>query len=602
MSSQRIPTRAETDPRFTWNAESVFVNIEAWEAEFATIAQLVTHLGRFQGHLADGPTVLAEALTACDDLTRRLGRLEAYANMAHAVDRTDQAAGQRFGRFQGLHGQALAAMAFVGPELLAIGRPSLEDWMRTEPGLAIYGHKIDDLFRQQAHMRSYEVEQVLGLASDPLHGSYNIFSALTDADFQFEPALDSQGQQQPVAQSTLNGILHGADREARRTAWENYADEYLAFKNTLATNYITSVKQNVFQMRARRYRSTLEMALFKDAIPVEVFSNLIDTFQQFLPIWHRYWAVRRKALGVDRLHPYDVWAPLTAQPPRIDYAQAVDWICQSMAPLGDEYVRILRKGCLEDRWIDVYPNQGKGSGAFSSGRPGTLPFILMSYSEDAISLGTLAHELGHSMHSYLAWQAQPTVYGEYSLFIAEVASNFHQAMLRAHLLSLDLDHSLQIAIIEEAMSNFHRYFLVMPTLARFELEVHKRIEQGEGITADRMIDLLADLSAEGFGDAVALDRKRVGIQWATFPHLFEDYYVFQYATGISGAHALAHRVLSGTPGAADAYLAMLKAGGSIYPLDALKIAGVDLTTPEPVRETFAVLAGLIDRLELLVEG
>ena len=331
------------------------------------------------------------------------------------------------------------------------------------------------------------------------------------------------------------------------------------------------------------------MALFKDAIPVEVFSNLIDTFQQYLPIWHRYWAVRRKALGVDRLHPYDVWAPLTAQPPRIDYAEAVDWICQGMAPLGEEYVRILRKGCLEDRWIDVYPNQGKGSGAFSSGRAGTFPFILMSYSEDAISPATLAHELGHSMHSYLAWQEQPTVYSEYSLFIAEVASNFHQAMVRGPPEPRS-DYNLQIAIIEEAMSNFHRYFLVMPTLARFELEVHGRIEQGEGITADHMIDLLADLSAEGFGDAMALDCKRVGIQWATFPHLIQDYYVFQYATGISGVHALAHRVLSGTPGAADAYLAMLRAGGSTYPLDALKMAGVDLTTPEPVQETFAVLS------------
>jgi oligoendopeptidase F len=355
-------------------------------------------------------------------------------------------------------------------------------------------------------------------------------------------------------------------------------------------------------MRARRYRSTLEMALFDDAIPVEVYSRLIETFRTYLPIWHRYWKVRRKALGVETLHPYDIWAPLTAQPPRVSYAQAVDWICQALAPLGEDYVRILRRGCLEDRWVDVYPNQGKSNGAFSSGRPGTFPFILMSFGEDAISLGTLAHELGHSMHSYLAWQTQPTVYGDYSLFVAEVASNFHQAILRAHLLSLDLDRTLQIAIVEEAMSNFHRYFLVMPTLARFELEVHQRVEQGEGLTADRMIDLLADLSIEGYGDGMAVDRARVGIQWATFPHLFEDYYVFQYATGISGAHTLAHRVLSGVPGAADAYLAMLKAGGSMYPLDALKMAGVDLTTPEPVQETFAVLGELIDRLECLVEA
>ena len=265
---------------------------------------------------------------------------------------------------------------------------------------------------------------------------------------------------------------------------------------------------------------------------------------------------------------------------------------------------ILRRGCQEQRWIDVYPNQGKGSGAFSSGAPGTHPFIMMSYTDDSHSLGTLAHELGHSMHSYLTWHSQPLVYCDYSLFAAEVASNFHQAMTRAYLLdpARNLPRELQIGIIEEAMSNFHRYFLVMPTLARFELEVHQRIERGEGITADGMIELLADLCAEGFGDEMAFDREQVGIGWATFSHLYADYYVFQYATGISGAHALSNRILSGVPGAAEDYLGFLRAGSSLYPLDALRQAGVDLASPQPVEETFAVLSRLIDRLEALVTG
>jgi oligoendopeptidase F len=284
----------------------------------------------------------------------------------------------------------------------------------------------------------------------------------------------------------------------------------------------------------------------------------------------------------------------------ITYDQAVGWIVDALQPLGQEYVDVLKRGCLQDRWIDVYPNQGKRSGAFSSGRYGTFPFILMSFAGNIQDLGTLAHELGHSLHSYLTWESQPFIYSDYSLFAAEVASNFHQAMVRAHLFTQDLAPELEIALIEEAMSNFHRYFLVMPTLARFELELHQRAERGEGMSADAMIDLMADLVAEGYGPEMAVDRRRDGISWATFGHLYADYYVFQYATGISAANALAYRITSGVPGAAEAYLGFLKAGNSLYPIDALRRAGVDMTSPEPVEQAFQVLANLVDRLERLV--
>ncbi len=282
------------------------------------------------------------------------------------------------------------------------------------------------------------------------------------------------------------------------------------------------------------------------------------------------------------------------------YEQAVEWIAASLAPLGDEYVATLRRGCYDDRWVDVYPNQGKAAGAFSSGCQGMHPFIVMSYTDDALSMGTLTHELGHSMHSWQAWATQPRVYADYSLFAAEVASNFHQAMLRAYLLDQDISRDLKIAVIEEAMSNFHRYFLIMPTLAAFELEMHQRVERGEGLAADAMNDTLADLFAESYGDAAVVDRARDGIRWATFSHLYADYYVFQYATGISGANALARRVLSGGASAADDYLGFLRAGGSKYPLDALKSAGVDLSTPAPVETAFGVLSDLIERLDELV--
>jgi oligoendopeptidase F len=377
-------------------------------------------------------------------------------------------------------------------------------------------------------------------------------------------------------------------------------DTHLAYKNSLASNLSTSIKQNAFLARTRRHENTLEASLFESNIPVKVFHNLIETFKANLPVWHRYFAIRRKALGVEQLEPYDIWAPLPSQQPNIPYKQAVDWICDGLAPMGEDYVEVIRRGCFEERWVDIYPNQGKGSGAFSYGSYGTHPFIVMSYSDTMISLSTLAHELGHSMHSYLSWVEQPYIYGDYSLFVAEVASNFHQAMVRAHLLEAENDPAIQISLIEEAMSNFYRYFLVMPTLARFELETHQRVERGEGLSADRMIALMADLYQESFGDQVHIDRQQVGITWATFGHLYADYYVYQYATGISGANALSRRILSGVPGAVGDYLGFLKAGGSLYPLDALKKAGVDLTSPEPVEQTFEVMAGLVDRLEELL--
>lgn len=600
MTSTMIPPRNEIPPEYTWNTPSLFDSVQEWEVAFERVSSALAGLRRFQGHLGDGPATLLEALEARDDLVRQVGKVVIYARLSHAVDTGDQPAFGMYGRAQSLYGQALAAVAFVEPELLAMGEETLRRWLEEETHLRVYDHYISDQLRKQAHVRLAEVEELLGSVEDPFGGAFATASVLTNADFQFRPAIASDGTELPVTQGTIGKILNGADREARRTAWESYADTHLAFRNTLASSLTTAIKQDVFRMRARRHGSSLKAALFVPNIPVEVFHNLIDTFRRHLPTWHRYWAIRRKALGVETLHPYDIWAPLTKDSLRVTYEQAVDWICDGLAPLGDEYVSVMRRGCLEDRWVDVYPNQGKRSGAFSSGSPGTHPFIVMSYTDDLLSLSTLAHELGHSMHSYLSWKHQPIVYSRYSLFAAEVASNFHQAMVRAHLTETQSDPTFLISLIEEAMSNFHRYFFIMPTLARFEHEIHQRVERGKSLTPDDLIELMADLFSEAYGDQVHVDRERVGITWAIFPHLYMNYYVYQYATGISGAHALAGRILSEGPDAAEDYLGFLKAGGSQYPLDALKEAGVDLTTPQPVEETFRVLAGMVDRLEELV--
>ena len=601
MATQTVPRRNEIPREYRWDVESVFPSDAAWEEELRRIGASIPEVTAYQSRLAEGSAMLADGMEAAQRLIQHVLKAYVYASMFYAADTADQQAAAMNSTATGLFSQVQAAIAFLDPTLISIGFETLRRWMDEEPRLRIYAHRFEDLERQQAHVRSAEVEEVLGLAGDPFATASRTHSVLTDADLTFAPARDSAGAEYPIAQGTIDELLASPDRELRRTAWEHYADAHLAFKNTMANSLEAGVKQNVFHARVRRYPSSLEAATDASNIPVEVFHRLIETYRANLPTWHRYWEVRRRALGVETLYAYDVFAPLSRRSPRVPFRDAVEWISQGMAPLGQEYVETLRRGVLRQRWVDIYPNQGKTSGAFSSGAQGTHPFILTNYTDDIVSMSTLAHELGHSMHSYLTWQTQPFIYSDYSLFVAEVASNFNQAMVRAHLLQTNPDPEFQIAVIDEAMSNFHRYFFIMPALARFELEIHERTERGEGLTADGMTALMAGLFREGFGPNVAIDDTRVGSTWCQFSgHLYANFYVYQYATGISAANALAQGVLSGDQEAADRYLAFLKAGGSLYPLDALKLAGVDLTTPAPVEQAFGVLASLVDRLDTLV--
>jgi oligoendopeptidase F len=601
MVTEIVPPRAQIPEKYIWNAPSLFPTPDHWQTEFETVSSMLEPLAAYHGNLGESPELLLEAIQKVENCLKRLGWVLAYVYMDYHVDTSNQAAARRYAQAVGLNGQVQAAIAFIQPELLELGLAQLESWIVAEPRLQIYRHYFEDIFRKHAHIRSAEVEELLGMLNDPFQGAETTFSMLANSDLRFPAARDVQGNELPVTDGTLGRLLSNPDREARRTAWEGYYNTYLAFKNTFSSNLTTSLKQDVFKARAYRFKSSLDAALFKHNIPVQVFHNLIKVFRQNLPTWHRYWSIRRRLLCIEKLHPYDIWAPLITPKLQVSFEQAVEWISAGLAPMGQEYVDILRKGCLEERWVDVYPNIGKVAGAFSAGRPGTHPFIVMNFTDNMSSMSTLAHELGHSMHSYLAWHNQPILYSHYSLFVAEVASNFHQAMVRAYLLEQNNDPAFQISLIEEAMSNFHRYFFIMPTLARFELETHSRIERGEGLSADIMNEILADYFAEGYGQEMNFDRERTGVTWATFPHLFEGYYVFQYATGISGAHALANRILSGQPGAVEDYLGFLKAGASVYPLEILKQAGVDLSTPGPVQETFQILASYVDRLEELVD-
>lgn len=594
-----IPPRSEIDKNHTWNAESVFATPEAWAAEVDSILAALPEIKKFEGTLKDAAT-LFQTFETIEGIMARTQRAYVYAGFSYSVDTADQNAAAMSGKAQGLYSQVMATASFLNPEMLAIGEKKLTKWMKDEPKLALYAQYFKNLFRKQEHVRSGEVEEILGMLSDPFSGPSNSSAVLTNADMKIPAGTDSAGNVMELSEAAILKIMAGGDRVARQTAWENYHETLLGFKNTLATNLSTSIKQNVFLSRVRKHSDALEMMLSENNIPVDVFHNLVATFRKNLPTWHRYFEIRRKALGVETLEPYDMWAPLIPNHLKVPYAQAVEWIAEGLLPMGKDYVGVMRNGALEERWVDIYPNKGKRNGAFSWGAPGTHPFIMMSYTDEIFSLSTLAHELGHSMHSYLTWQNQPFVYADYSLFAAEVASNFHQALVRDHLLKTKTDHDFQISVIEEAMSNFYRYFFIMPTLARFELEMHTRVENGQPLTADSLMNLMADLFTEGFGGKVNVRREHVGMTWARFGHLYSDYYVYAYATGIAGAHAIAKRVLNHEPDAVENYLGFLKAGASDYPLDALKRAGVDLTSSEPVDAAFATMAEYVERLEKLL--
>ena len=585
----------------TWNAESVFTSAKEFDTEIKEILKSLPAIKKYQGHLGDSVDTFLEAINAMDALEQRSMKVRVYATMSSAVDANDEQGAAMNGKAMSALSQVGAAVSFLEPELLLVGEAKLRQWVNDDPRMKLYGHFVTDLFRKQAHVRNAEVEELLGMLRDPFGTVRNTAGMLANADFKFKPARSKDGKKLELTQSTRNSILHSTDRKARQTAWENYNDRYLESKNTLASNLTASIKQNVFNMKARKFNSALEATLFNGNVPVEMFHNLLAIFTKNLPLWHKYWRIRRKALGVKTLHPYDVWAPLTTKKHKVPFEKAVDWISEGLAPMGSEYVNIMRKGSLEDRWVDWSPNAGKREGAFSTRVPSdTHPFIMMSYTDDVGSMSTLAHELGHSIHAYYASRAQPMIYYTYPSIVAETASNFHQAMTRAHLLKTNPDKSFQIALIEEAMGNFHRYFFIMPTLARFELETHQRIEKGQPLTADYMNNLMADLFSEGFGGEMDLDRERVGITWGTFTtHLYIDFYSFQYAIGISAANAIAKRILDGVPNAAQDHINFLKAGSSMPPMDVYKTAGVDMTSTQPIEDAFAVLEEYIDRLGTL---
>ncbi|MCW8132083.1 MAG: oligoendopeptidase F [Planctomycetota bacterium] len=594
-----VPMRKDVPLAETWDVHSVFASDEVWGAELEALTADASDFARFKGRLTQSPEVLREALDAYLHLNLRLNRAALYARMQHNTDTGHPASAARMSRVRTISAHVGAACAFFTPELLAADPARLRDWSATHEGLRIYAHYFEQLEDERPHVRSEEVEEVLSRLGPVFGAATQTHGIMVDSDLTYGTLRGEDGEVELV-QANARAFMASTNPDERRSAWTQYADAHLAMKNSMANLFATGVQQAIFTMKTRGYGSVLEMILSRHRIPCAVFHNLVETCRKKLPVWHRYWRVLRRALNVERLHPGDLAAPMSGARAPATYDQSVAWILEGLEPLGRGYVDVARRGMTEERWVDRAVNKGKRMGAHSTGTVGTHPFIFLSWSDDLLSLSTLAHELGHSMHKHYTCRSQPLPYAGYSLFAAEVASNFNQAMVREHLMKTHPERAFRVALLEEAMANFKRYFFIMPTLARFEWEVYERAEKGGAVTVDFLNKRMAELFREGYGSEVELDEERIGITWAQFStHIYNPYYPFQYATGISGAHALCRKVLDGGPEAAERYLDFLRAGSSLYPLDALARAGVDLSTPEPVEATFAVLEGYLEELERL---
>ena len=592
-----VPPRAEVPVEETWALETVFATDDAWEEAFNDGGERIREVEAFRGRIADGPASLLAALRAADKLTAAVSKVLVYAFLRRAEDATNTRSGEMADRAIGLASRAEAAGSFLGPEIAAISDETIADWIGQESDLEPYRHALTRITRLRAHIRSVEVEEILARAGEMAAASEITQSVLEDGELPLGQITDESGQSVRLAQGNLNRFLDSANRRVRQEAWEQSADAYLAFRNTFAATLAGAVKRDVFYSRARGYDSSLKAALAGDNIPTEVFYNLLDTVWKHLPVWHRYFSVRRRLLGLPEgdLHGYDLEAPLAEQP-SFPWEQGVETILASLAPLGAEYVAEVRRGMAE-RWTDRSANLGKGGGAFSSGTFGTEPFISMTWQDTLSSVSTLAHELGHSMHSLLTWQNQPVTYAHYGMSAAETASNLNQALMGAHMLAERDDRDWTIAVIEERMANYMRYLFTMPILARFELAAHERVEAGGALSADWMSKTLLGFYREGYGSEVVIDPPRMGITWARFSHLFMNFYVFQYGIGIAAAAALSEAILTEGEPARERYLTFLRAGGSVDPIDALRDAGIDMSSPEPIERAFALVSRYVDRLE-----
>lgn len=590
-----LPKRHEIDAAYQWHIEDYYANDTLWEDAYTSLCQNLSKFSTFAGHLHENAETLLHCLQQNEALSLTLDQLYTYANMRMHEDSANAYYQGLVSRAEQLLIQYSAAISFLTPEILAIPEDTLQNW-RTQPAFAVYAHYFDNLLRQKAHTLSPIEENFLAQTAELGGAPQHIFTMLNDADMRFGEIKNADGNPVTLTKGRYVTFLESENRRVRKEAFDTLYDAYTKQKNTLAATYAASVKSDVFFAKTRKYASAREMALADDNIPVSVYDNLIETVHRHLPLMHRYVALRKKLLGLDEVHMYDLYAPLVADvDTKIPYEQAKQTVLEALSVMGKEYTDALRHG-MESGWIDVYENEGKRGGAYSWGSYGVHPFVLLNHNDTVNSMFTLAHEMGHALHSYFTWQKQPYLYSGHKIFVAEVASTCNEALLMEYLLQHTKDTTMRKYLINYFLEQFRGTLFRQTMFAEFEKITHEMAERGEPLTWENMNQIYRDLNRQYFGEDIVID-DAIDIEWARIPHFYNAFYVYQYATGYSAAIALSRKILKEGQPAIDAYLDFLSKGDSEYSIDLLKGAGVDMSQKEPIENAMQVFAALLDEME-----
>ncbi len=598
--AKELPKRSEVRQEDTWKVEDIYPSLEAWRVDLEKVKELSGQLNALQGKAGESAESLYRALFLDDEISRIGSLAYSYAVRCSDVDTTNTENQALVMQVSNLFVTIMEKSAFLVPEILSIPEETLEKFFEEKEELSVYRNTVHNILRRKEHMLSPEMEQLLASADDMAGTPSSVFSMFNNADLTFPEITDENGEKVRLTHGRYISFLESSDRRVREEAFKAEYATYRNFRNTLAAVYQGKLKAHNFYAKARKYENCLEAAVDSTNVPSSVYHNLLTAVHENLDKMYRYVELRKKLLGVEELHMYDLYVPLVKEADvKIPFEQAKQTVYEALEPLGEDYRSVVKEG-FENRWIDVYENEGKRSGAYSAGTYGVHPYVLLNHNETLDSMFTLAHEMGHAMHSYLSNKTQPHADSNYVIFVAEVASTCNEVLLMEYLLKNTTDKVQRAYLINHFLESFRGTVYRQTMFAEFELLTHQMCERGESLTPDALCKVYYDLNKKYFGDGMTVDED-IAMEWARIPHFYYNFYVYQYATGFSAAVALAHRILEeGAPAVAD-YKKFLSGGCSRSPIELLKIAGVDMTTPAPVNAGLEMFGRLLDEMEELTK-